>query len=398
MDGLRLLCALAVAGHHYGATWDLDGVHPVTDQLPVASHLLVFGFLGVEIFFMISGFVICMSTWGRGVGDYFVSRVSRIYPAFWVCVLLTSIVVTLLPVTPSGPTPVAEISRQDIAANLTMLAEPLGTRLIDPAYWTLWVELRFYLLFALLCWRGLTYRRAVTFCVLWMVAAVLAPSANSDLLTTLVMPKWAPYFVAGIAMYLLHRYRPNAMIVAIIGFCWLVSVHHAYARPIEISLNYPLPLWPAPVIVTLGYAVMIAIALGWTDRINWRWLSVAGALTYPFYLLHMRIGYSLIRTAHEHTGLPAWPLILGAVAIVLALAWLVHRFVERPAMPVLRSRLRRALDDIHTTSALDEQPGVHPVATADGTHPVRPALHRFWKVETEAPNDPDRTAERNRAY
>jgi peptidoglycan/LPS O-acetylase OafA/YrhL len=55
--------------------------------------------------------------------------------------------------------------------------------------------------------------------------------------------------------------------------------------------------------------------------------------------LHQRIGYSLIRTAHTHTGLPAWALITGAVLVLLAAAWLVHRLVERPLAPLLRRRI-----------------------------------------------------------
>uniref|UniRef100_A0AAU2VA93 Integral membrane protein n=1 Tax=Streptomyces sp. NBC_00003 TaxID=2903608 RepID=A0AAU2VA93_9ACTN len=35
------------------------------------------------IFFLISGFVICMSCWGKPLGDFFVSRVVRLYPAYW---------------------------------------------------------------------------------------------------------------------------------------------------------------------------------------------------------------------------------------------------------------------------------------------------------------------------
>jgi len=82
LDGLRLVAALAVAGYHYTVAWRIDGTHLPQYFLPHAVHVTVYGFLGVELFFLISGFVICMSAWGRPLGAYFTSRVSRLYPAY----------------------------------------------------------------------------------------------------------------------------------------------------------------------------------------------------------------------------------------------------------------------------------------------------------------------------
>ena len=59
-----------------------------------------------------------------------------------------------------------------VAANLTMLQNPLGVHDIDPSYWTLAVELRFYLLFAIVLAIGVTYRRVVYFCVVWLAVSV----------------------------------------------------------------------------------------------------------------------------------------------------------------------------------------------------------------------------------
>ena len=81
---------------------------------------------------------------------------------------------------------------------------------------------------------------------------------------------------------------------------------------------------------------MLIIALGYTDRVKMLWLATAGALSYPFYLLHPRTGYSVIRNVYEETNLPASILIGGTVLGLLAAAWLVHRFVERPLAPLIR--------------------------------------------------------------
>ncbi len=331
LDGLRLACALAVAGYHYAVSWRLDGVHPPEHHLPSASHTLIYGFLGVEVFFLISGFVIGMSAWGRTPRQFAAARVARLFPAFWVCVLLTAAVVTLLPVTTGVPVTGAPTGAQ-IAVNLTMLAEPLGVPLVDTVYWTLWAELRFYLLFALLVACGPTYRRVAGFCTVWLAAAVAAPQWAAPV----VMPQFAPYFVIGVALCLVRRHGLTPWLGALVLGGWLLALPRITARVADLHPDFAVPAWPALMLITAAIAVLAAIALGATDRWDLRPLATAGALTYPFYLLHQRIGYSLIRTGHDHTGLPAWLLMAGTVAVLLGVAWAVHRLAERPLAPRLR--------------------------------------------------------------
>ncbi|MEU8658571.1 acyltransferase family protein [Actinoplanes philippinensis] len=352
LDGLRLIAALAVAVFHLSVSWRLDGQSPPAYYLPDLAPIAAYGFLGVELFFLISGFVIGMSSWRRSLGEFFVSRVSRLYPAYWVCILITVAVVAILPVT--GGVPISGVPEaRDIAVNMTMLQEPLGIPAVDTVYWTLFVELRFYLLFAALVAFGLTYRRTVIFCVTWMIVAVIGPTLDSRIVNILAIPEYAPYFIAGIAMFLINRFGRSPLLFAIIGFSWLVSINRVEQRVGTINPGFEVPTWPGIAIVTLCYLVVLAVALGWTDRIRWSWLTTAGALTYPFYLLHQRIGYGLIRHAQERTSLPVWALLLGAITVVLGLAWLVHRFVERPLSRWLRTMLRRAIADVRRVSAAE---------------------------------------------
>ncbi|WP_433789481.1 acyltransferase family protein [Actinoplanes sp. CA-252034] len=339
LDALRPVCALAVAGYHFGTSWRLDGVHPPGYFLPGAAPVLIYGFLGVEVFFLISGFVICMSAWGRTVREFAASRAARLYPAFWVAVLITAVVVTVLPVT--GGLPVTGVpSLRDVVINLTMLAEPFRVPLVDTVYWTLWVELRFYLIIACLIAAGLMTGRGIrALGTGWLIVAVLAPALPGTLVQTIVMPGFAPYFIAGMAMFLLRGDRRDCRSWLLLAGCWLVSLHHVTLRVEELRPGFAVPVWPALVLITGAYAVLLAVALGLTDRLAWRRLATAGALTYPFYLLHPRIGYSLMRTVRERTGWPAWLLITATVILLLVVSWLVHRLVERPLSPWLRRRL-----------------------------------------------------------
>ncbi|GAA2889604.1 acyltransferase [Actinoplanes cyaneus] len=352
LDGLRLVAALAVAGFHLTAAWRIDGAREPAYFLPHLTHVTIYGFLGVELFFLISGFVIGMSSWNRSLGDFFTSRVSRLYPAYWACVLITAAVVTLAPID-GGVTVTGKPGIREIAANLTMLQEPLGVPAVDTVYWTLFVELRFYLLFAALAAFGLTYRRVVLFCAIWMTVAAIGPALGSTAITVIAIPQYAPYFIAGIAAFLIHRFGRSALLLGIYGFAWLLGVERVSDRVSDIDPGFHVPVWPGLLIVTLSFAAVLVVALGWTDRIRWRVLTVAGALTYPFYLLHQRIGYTLIRHGYEATRLPAWVLVLGAVVLLLGLSWLVHRLVERPLAKRIRTSLRHALAELRAASAAD---------------------------------------------
>jgi peptidoglycan/LPS O-acetylase OafA/YrhL len=317
--------------------WRIDGVRLPEYFLPRTVHVTIYGFLGVELFFLISGFVICRSSWGRTLGQFFASRVSRLYPAYWAAVLITGAVALAFPLSggvgdPDRPSVV------DIMINWTMLQEPLGHPAIDGVYWTLLVELKFYLIMALVLIRGLTYRRAVLLCAGWMTVAVLAPSMRSPLLEALAISDYAPYFIGGMALHLVQRFGPTPLLCGITGFAWLVCLARVEDRMAEVNAGFPVPGWPGMVIITLCYLALLAVALGRTDHIGWRWLTVAGALTYPLYLLHARIGHTLIRAAYEHTAIPVWLTVVATTVLMLGLAWLVHRYVERP----LGRRMREA--------------------------------------------------------
>ncbi|OKI02018.1 acyltransferase [Streptomyces sp. CB02923] len=350
LDGLRLLAALMVLAYHYITLRDGWGDDPQAFS-PLVYHLSEYGWLGVEVFFLISGFVICMSAWGRSLGDFVTSRVSRLYPAYWVAVLLTAAVLTVWPNVRSAD------NWETVLTNLTMLQQGLGVPDVDDAYWTLFIELKFYLLFAVVVFRGVTYRRCVLFCGLWTVAGVVALKANSDLLSVWAIAPYSPYFIAGIAFYLMHRFRPTVLLWAIVAVSFLLAQHYLRGR-LVMNLGAKADLaqgWPVRLAVLAAFALMAAIALGWFDKLQWRWLSTAGSLTYPLYLLHMYVGFTLIDLLRSRV--PALVLLPGIVVLMLVLSWLVHRFVERPLGKKLRVAMQKSVEEMRFHSR-GKVPGV----------------------------------------
>ncbi|MFD0528642.1 acyltransferase family protein [Kitasatospora arboriphila] len=266
LDGLRLLAALGVMLFHYTGK-DLDpriwGARPRA-LMPEVSRISSYTWLGVELFFLISGFVICMSCWGKRPRDFLTSRVVRLYPAYWFAVLLTAAVVALA-ARPWGS--YHELTYRLVLTNLTMFQWPMGTEAVDPIYWTLWIEMRFYVVFAVVLAFGLTYRRVVLFCMAWTLAAILAPGMHWGPLTELAQPQYAPFFVAGIVMYLMHRFGPNPLLWGMLGFSWLFAQNQmpGIIRQYEAEVRHPIPWTNATLVMTAGFLLVLAAALGrWT--------------------------------------------------------------------------------------------------------------------------------------
>ncbi|MFG2522831.1 acyltransferase family protein [Streptomyces sp. NPDC048527] len=348
LDGLRLIAALMVAAYHYGGrdgevsqAW---GTSPKV-QFPSLHQWFAYGCLGVQIFFVISGFVICMSGWGKPLRSFFASRASRLLPSYWAAVILVTAVFALPVVAYKA------VSLSDALLNLTMLQQPLGVDRVLGVCWTLWAEVRFYALFALcVVLPGANRRRIVLFCAVWTLAAAITQASGEPALKVILMPEYAPYFIGGVGLYLLHLDRRDMTAWGIVLVSWLIGQHYAVAA-----------LWHAPnphffsyrgsgaiiLIVTLGFVAVGAIALGLLNRINWGWLTVAGALTYPFYLVHEHLGWVAIEALHRRLGLPSAMTFTLTVVAMLVLAWLLNRFVEKPLAPFLRKRLNPTSARIH---------------------------------------------------
>ena len=88
LDVARFLAAISVVFYHYlyrgwtsGEFIDID--------FGQYEGLFKYGYLGVQFFFLISGFVICMSSEGKTTKEFLWGRVIRLYPAYWVCLLIT---------------------------------------------------------------------------------------------------------------------------------------------------------------------------------------------------------------------------------------------------------------------------------------------------------------------
>jgi peptidoglycan/LPS O-acetylase OafA/YrhL len=340
LDGLRLFAAVFVVLFHWtGQGQGAWGEASTAQLFPYLHPVAQYGWMGVHLFFLISGFVICMSSWGRTLGQFGASRISRLYPAYWFSVLASIAVLLALPRLGVHSWPG---TFHDVLMNLTMTQSFYGVHDIDPVYWTLAAELRFYLLFAIVVFFGVTYRRVVYFCWLWVFAALFTQVTANGTLEQIVQPQYAPYFIAGVAFFLMWRFGSTMLLWALIGVSFLVAQSQLAPDPAAFpEIGWAYPRWPMFAALVLFFGLMTLVALHKLDWVTWKPLATLGALTYPLYLLHQDIGFTLISYLHQH--LSFWPTLGLAGAAILLLCYLVQKFVEPPLARLLRNGLKNSM-------------------------------------------------------
>lgn len=354
LDGLRFLAALSVVAYHFTArespAWDGLAVPPDLEWL---GRWTGYGELGVPLFFVISGFVLLMTAWDRSVPSFIASRVGRLFPAYWVAVAVSMVVVLVL-WPEQWPALGRVITEPGALLNLTMVQAAFGVPDIDGPYWTLWYELRFYFLVVLLMLVGITRTRVLAFATLWPIVGAVAQTSGSGLLTAVLMPEYASYFAGGMLLYLIRRDGHDLGTWLLVGLQCVIGLGISVPRYQAVHAQ-DLTWGRSSVLLGVGivacFGLVALVTMGpWAGR-RFRGMGWLGALTYPLYLIHENLGWYVIHLLHGRTG-PLAAVLIASVVVLLA-AVLVHHLVERPSTP----RLRRVVADTLTRGSSPDGTG-----------------------------------------
>ncbi len=318
LDGLRGCAAILVVLYHYLSRY--DSIYGHVDLFD--TSLFRYGNQGVQLFFMISGFVIFMTINKiKKPFDFIVSRFFRLYPTYWMSVFITYTVIYFFGL--EG----RETSLQTAIKNLLMFHQYLGVPNVDGVYWTLRVELTFYF------WIFLAYilkqlKRIEYFMLLFLTVNILdefqiiqVPS----LIQKVFIFKYLPFFNIGICMYKYYMRENNrltnitfliSLLLTIIFFSWISFVVY--------------------VVFTIIFFLIIKKRL---PILNSKFLVSTGVLSYALYLLHQNIGYVIINKGYDLDINPLLS-ILAAILSMFCLSYLVTKFIEKPINKLAKTYLR----------------------------------------------------------
>lgn len=335
IDLLRFVAALLVVFFHYTFRgFTADGLSDVA--FPELAPISKYGFLGVELFFMISGFVIVMTAASGSLRKFVVSRIVRLYPAYWFGCSVTFIAILTL-----GRDRFKAAFGQYLI-NLTMLNEFIYIPSIDGVYWSLAVELTFY--FLVVCLLLIRQIHLVQrYLLLWLAAILLIELLPIASLRPLMIVRYSPFFILGILTYLAYASGWTVLRRVAFGIGWALAIHSALESAQRYSAHYRTDFDPIAIaaIISSYATIMIMISLRRTGLLGRRNWSTVGALTYPLYLIHQNIGYMVFNGIGDRINRHV--LLALVIALMLGLAHLMHTRVERPLSTYLKPWLNKRL-------------------------------------------------------
>jgi peptidoglycan/LPS O-acetylase OafA/YrhL len=367
IDLMRFLAATLVLFFHYGF-WAATGEGLPTD--PRLQPFCWFGWVGVEIFFLISGFVIASSAQSATPGRFVRSRLVRLYPAAWICATVTF----LLRVH-------AEPRHSSVLEWLhsVFLYPGFGGPFIDGSYATLPAELSFYTLVCLLLCAGryrwlepLMYALALVslgFCIAELhpgmlpapVAHALFFSERSEVNTNMLLLRHGVFFALGSLLWTTLMQRATPTRVVMIGACVVGGLLEIAWKTVSIDdvAHAHLQQW-APMAAWIASLLLLVCSVRWADRVRQllgdrmsRVARTLGLMTYPLYLIHQRVGFYFIRGLQQHMSPLAAVFVTTAAMFVLA--GVIATWLE--------PRLQRAMANLLGAGKADRKPAEQPAAS-----------------------------------
>jgi peptidoglycan/LPS O-acetylase OafA/YrhL len=322
---LRLVAVAAVIFYHYGFWGPTSrGVSEV--ELPALAPFAQYGFLGVPIFFAISGFVIAYSAEGRTPTGFAIARFSRIYPTFVFCMTVTFLVTLAF-----GP-PRFQVTGMQWLANLAVAAPALGQPYVDTSYWSLVIEIIFYGWVTVLMALGLFPRRLDIIILVWL-ALTFANELTIDapIFEKIFIADDSGFFIVGLLIYDYFRGRRDGMLYSLAGLAAGTAIFQGVHKLERLGVHSG-SMFDKRVVAAICVIAMAAIFAATRIRripLPARLTLAAGGITYPLYLLHMQIGYVLLTATAPARYAGFWSAVIIAATAVLA--WATWRLVDRPA-------------------------------------------------------------------
>jgi len=347
VDGLRGVASFVVVLFHVSSGNHIPQLLSIVPSW--IAQIVRHGDLGVAIFFVLSGFVIAHSIYGKQVtisfaGRFMLRRSLRLDPPYWATIFLTLALAFLSAKVVPGKLP-PDISVGQLVTHILYLQDVLGYSSINTVFWTLSLEVQYYLIYVVMLLatqknlRAL-YHGRLTIIIIGAAALVslLWPTGvvQSGLWPGSFLPLWYS-FLLGVGAY--WSWRNPSFTPFLIAFMLAIAMC-AILRADGFSFVSVLTaclLWASAVTGRIFKAL------------NWSWLQFLGTISYSLYLTHnpiigasFRAGYMLT----EHTLLweTIWWFVSLAVCIVVAAA--MYRLIEGPSIRLSRNlRLKSSTHD-----------------------------------------------------
>jgi peptidoglycan/LPS O-acetylase OafA/YrhL len=351
LDALRGIAAIGVATCHFVITPGMDSTYQATLTRPLYA-VLSRGYLGVEIFFVLSGFVIAYTQRGERItapyfGRFILRRSIRLDPPYWVT-MAVMLALNLITVRSFHDANRSFPGISVVILNLLYLQNLTHVTGIVVVAWTLCLELQFYLVLTLvtaLAQRAAPAGRRVAGFPSWADLLLFVPLAAISLASevgwvhidpAIFLAYWHMFFLGAAVWWTIDRRIAPIWVWVLAGAELAAAALARDPRPVAAAAT--------------AIAIYLVSRMGRLER--WSGgaaLQFLGRISYSIYLGHAILGQKMIKLGQRLTGdnrLAAVGWLVLAYVVTILVAYTLYRFVERPAMRLasrIKSRRERLL-------------------------------------------------------
>jgi peptidoglycan/LPS O-acetylase OafA/YrhL len=332
IDALRGIACLMVVYNHFG------------NYPEIGSIASCIGCIGVDLFFIISGFVISLTIQNNSNWKYFlINRFSRLFPVYWICLILSVLTYVIFYTYINEPAPTDYLFKTFLV-NLSMVQFYTGFPNIDGSYWTLIIELLFYafILIFLIVNKKQFIEIVGAICLLFPLCLILlydqiiSDETIHHLVNRLPLLAYFPLFFSGILLYKIKFETKNTLRWILLFCCFSLQLFlfdKFYSNSPQLTfLQYSITLS----VMYIAFILYVYNKLSFIVCKPTVWL---GSISYCLYLIHQSIGSQVILPfLHNYLLINFWIAFILTIGAIFLISHLILTYIEKPSIAFIRSK------------------------------------------------------------
>ena len=348
LDSFRSIAIILVMLYHYFERWRMPIHKENLYDYDLPTDFFKYGYLGVELFFIISGYVIAYTLMRTdSFSIFWKKRMIRLFPTMLLCSLITFVVFTLF-----DSTMLFQSSHkiENFFFSLTFLSplipiDLLGFNLnyMDGSYWSLWVEIQFYFIVSLVYFfnKEKFFVRFLILSVLGFFASIfMGSNTGNELLSIIFTEKMISniklmftifnvfeynlWFVFGVILFKLHGNKGNVKLLA--TFFLIVLLQLYFLRDFVV------------IMFSLSFICLFLLLIYYQKALwvlNNKLISNVGVASYSLYLIHQNIGVLIITKLEKYFGVYNFILPLLIMTGLTVFSYYSYKWIEQPLSKIL---------------------------------------------------------------
>lgn len=324
LDSIRGIAALVVVAEHAALTLSEQYSHFAQSSIVQLFQNMELGRFGVMLFFLTSGFVIPWSLntkYQSPLKRFAITRFFRLYPLYWL-----SMVLALL----FGSYGYHYESYSQVFANISMMPKFMGHESLIAVFWTLQIEMVFYLICAFLFYFSVLRHRMLNFTVTlgWLFMSLVVAWVNSsfqrEIPIALPLALFAMFYGGLLRQCFIDKSQEAQHDVMKLSICMVILM------PLSLYLNYQVA-WLDFLIANAGAFICFIVLISYF-KITSNAIAYLGVISYSVYLMHPIIlnGYMTLMDESALAIIPAsWSIAIICISSI-CFAILTYKYVETP--------------------------------------------------------------------